>query len=225
MSKVEFEQWKGAGIVEAGYPRALWNLVSNFALSYLEKGRRNWDVPHTQSVVEKAFILATDFNLRVSRNEIRGHLVDTIVIVTAAWLHDIGYYKEFTKEARLDEVMDKKEKHMLVGEKMAGEFLSRSARAFLTEEQINMIAHLVGVHDNLESIETVEETILLEADTLGSLDTSWVEPTFRGQEALDFLEMERTKKRHSLFKTPLGKQYLEMYLEEFHKFIMQRDFS
>lgn len=63
------------------------------------------------------------------------------------------------------------------------------------------------------------------ADTLGAIDTNWVEPTYTGQGVLEYLERSRTAKRHSLFETPLAKQVLEQKITAYTKHIIERDFG
>ena len=213
-------------IIAGGYPVELWRLTETFALSYLRKGRPGFDVPHTKAVVYWAHRLVADYNERVREGDISGEEVDSVVLITAAWLHDIGYYGEFDDSAAgLRQVASKKEKHMIVGAKLADDFLHKKALGILSEEQIEQIVHLIRVHDNLEAIRTMPETILLEADTLGARDVNWVKPTFKGQEALDYLDRERTRKREALFRTPLGKTSIEEITRRFRQFIMERDFG
>ncbi len=206
------------GIIENGYPAKLWESVKTFALSYLRKGRPDFDVPHTKAVVYWVYRLATDYNEKVRAGDIGGEMVDSVVLITAAWLHDIGYYGEFNDVASLGQISSKKERHMIVGAEMADKFLHERAFDILSEGQIKQIVHLVRVHDNLEETKTMPETILLEADTLGAMDTDWVKPTFRGREAWDYLNRERTRKRWNMFRTPLGKESLKKVVDRFKQF-------
>jgi len=213
-------------IIEFGYPEPLWQLVKNFSLQYLEKGRVNFDIPHTRGTVDWVFRLATDYNQKVESGEIPdGVPVDVIVLVTAAWPHDIGYYGEFDEEASLSQVGDKKARHMAVGAEMAGRFLREHAADYLSQNQIIQVVNLDKVHDNLDHIESVPEKILLEADTLGAMDVSWVEPTYKGVEALNYLVRERMQKRYDLFITPLGLESLQVIRGNFEQFIINRDFG
>ena len=214
-------------IIDSGYPAELWRLTETFALSYLRKGRIDFDVPHTRAVVSWGHRLVTDYNERVRRGDIidGGKEIDSTVIITAAWLHDIGYYGEFDDVASPEQVGSKKEKHMIVGAKMASEFLHKEALGMLSKEQIRQIVGLIRVHDDLKKIKTMPETILLEADTLGAMDISWVKPTFKGQQALDYLSRDRTKERHKIFKTPLGRESRKEIVDRFRQFIIERDFN
>ncbi len=214
-------------IIESGYPQKLWTPASTYALGYLEQGRPDFDIPHTQAVVCWAFRLATDYNRRVAEGAIENSApVDVNVLVSAALFHDIGYYGKFDEDPGLAEISNRKAEHMVVGARMAKKFFETLPIPFFDEEQINQICHLVSVHDNLNEIHSIEETILLEADTLGAIDINWVEPTYQGEQALEgYLERDRTRKRHELFQTPLARESLDEKLKTYRQFVIDRDFN
>jgi len=223
------ESWENLShqIIEFGYPQQLWTLASNYAFKYLKQGRPDFDVPHTQAVVHWAFHLSTDYNRRVTERAIEnGPPVDVSVLVTAALFHDIGYYGEFAEDPGLAEISDRKAKHMAVGAKMVGNFFESLTTPFFNKKQIHQICHLVSVHDNLDKIHKMDEVILLEADTLGAIDVDWVEPTFQGNQALEgYLERDRTRRRHNLFQTLLGRESLGEKLQAYRQFVIDRDFN
>lgn len=97
------------------YPQELDKQIENFALQFLTKGRKEWDEPHTRAVVFYAEEIA------------KANGLDVLVVKTAAWLHDIGYFALFedSDSKNYDSVMDKKAMHMINGARLAGEFLSR----------------------------------------------------------------------------------------------------
>ena len=77
-------------------------LLSETIYPQLEKGRPNWDKPHTISVVEKMKeILEHSPTLKV----------DKVVLLIAAYAHDWGYSGLFEdgKKLNLDDVMGAKE--------------------------------------------------------------------------------------------------------------------
>ena len=140
-------------ILESGeYDQELWDLVEKFAEDLLIKGRPDFDVPHTRGVVSWAYDLVKAYNQEDTTEE----PVDLVVLLTAAWLHDIGYYGQFDEVAGYDEVQDKKAMHMIVGSKMAEEFLSAHAGHLLSAEQIAQVVNLVSVHDNLDIISLLQ---------------------------------------------------------------------
>ncbi|MEK7062490.1 MAG: HDIG domain-containing metalloprotein, partial [Patescibacteria group bacterium] len=152
------ESFKNIELAE--YPVELRNLVENYALEILSHGRPGWDVPHTLAVVKWANKLA-----RVQGLDVR-------VLTTAAYLHDIGYYGQFggLESADLGKVMDKKEKHMIIGAAMAASFLdSEDVRKYLTADQIERVIHLISVHDRVEYLSDLDELVLMEADHLGAI--------------------------------------------------------
>ncbi|MEK7524874.1 MAG: HD domain-containing protein [Patescibacteria group bacterium] len=111
-------------------------MIESYALQFLKKGREDWDVPHTRAVVFYAERLAKAADL------------DVLVLVTTAWLHDVGYFGLF----------------------------GDGDSSQLT--QVEQIVHLVSVHDNLKELQTLEEFVFMEADTLGAIDLARVVPTF-----------------------------------------------
>ncbi len=214
-------------IISSGYPKELWNQISEYAFEYLEQGRPNFDVNHTKAVVYWAFILGQTHNEQVQEQD----KVDLNLLLSAALFHDIGYHGQFEDKAYLRQVTDKKQRHMLVGEKMTLDFFESLKINPFSEEKIDNIAFLVSIHDNLELVELAEDKgihearILLEADTIGAIDLEWVEPTYTGQGALEYLERPRTAQRHKLFKTPLAREILDQKIFDFSKHIIQRDFG
>ncbi len=198
---------------QTGYPDGLRELVAGFALEILSKGRPGFDVPHTLAVVHWA-------------NELtRIHSLDRLVLITAAYLHDIGYFGRFDDLEVADraQVLDRKAAHMIAGAKMAGDFLnSDGVRDYFSEEQRARIVHLVSVHDNLEKLTDLDELVLMEADTLGAIDTEKVQPTFKGREALNYLDVTVAKRR-SRFVTSEAMQAFDQLAERYRNFIQVRD--
>lgn len=141
-------------------------------------------------------------------------------------MHDIGYYGQFEglKTAGLDKVRDKKEVHMVVGAQMASSFLnSDEIKKYLTPEQIKRIVHSVSVHDKIERLKDLDELVLMEADSLGAIDLSFVEPTYKGKEALDYLDKNSVRRR-GRFITPEAMIAYDDLSEKFCEFIRKRDF-
>ena len=185
--------------------------VERHVLGFLEKGREGWDIPHTRAVVYYAEELAKAAGL------------DVLVFVTAALFHDVGYYGLFkdTDLSQYVNVRDKKALHMLVGARMAREFLERpEIIEYYSPEQIEQIVHLVGVHDDLGALSTVEELVFMEADTLGAIDLSRVIPTFDKDNGLKYIESLKTR-RLSRFISDLGKQYATALLPAFEEYFEQ----
>lgn len=183
-------------------------LAEQFALQYLAHGRLEWDIPHTSAVVYYAKKLSSAAG------------ADSLVITTAAILHDIGYFGLFDGSVaqEFDKVFDKKALHMVQGARLAKVFLTRpDVLDYYTPAQRRRIMHLVGVHDKMEQLKDLDEIILMEADTLGAIDHVKVTPTFNYESAMKYIE-QMTSRRASRFRTPLGKSYLNELLSSFRQF-------
>ncbi len=187
-------------------PQALQMLVENFALGYLQKGRKDWDEPHTRAVVEYAVDLG------------KKNKLDVLVLFTAAWVHDIGYNALFEdgESKEYDKVMDKKALHMVNGALLAKEFFENPrVKGWYTPEQEKRIVHLVGVHDKVEELKDLDEVVLMEADTLGAIDISKVASTFDRLSAEKYIEKDLLGRRFPKFVTKEGKAHFERLLTPF----------
>lgn len=176
----------------------------------LEAGRPGWDKPHTESVVEyvKSIIDASP-ELKLDRD----------VLVIAAYAHDWGYAGLFagTPRAEFDDIVKAKGEHMVIGAQKIKNLLEESVFDFLKLEQKERIVHLVGIHDNLESLRDSDEFVLMEADTLGGLDTSRVKPSFDNASNEKYLVGVR-KRRLPIFITKYGKDHFEELFTKRQKF-------
>lgn len=179
----------------------------------LEKGRPNWDKPHTEIVVEYVkSILAI---------EAQNYNLDADVLVVAAYAHDWGYAELFedNKPVQLDEVYSAKKRHMELGAKKLEKLLTDITFNFLTDTQKTRAVHLVEVHDTLDIISTSDERVLVEADTLAALDVTRVTPQFNKESNTRWMENVRNK-RYPLFLTDYSKGQFERLFrlrEEFYE--------
>lgn len=211
--------------IQLGFPKDFFPILSTYALNILKEGRPDFDVPHSLGVTYWMTELVEEF---YGNDQIGQYKDEVLVLITTALLHDIGYYGEFAGIDMADyaTVHDKKEKHMLVGAEMARQFLSEQASQYLTEAQIDIVAYLISIHDKLDEITTEFGHLLVQADTLGMLDVDWVEPTYKGEEALGFLEKEKTKNRLAfLFETEFGQTVAIQIIAKFEQFVIDRDFD
>ena len=156
------------------------------ALKYLEEGRPNWDVPHTLATIHwiKELIKAEGGNEKI--------------LVSTMYLHDIDYTK---KDSDYNSVSKSKEKHMVLGSKLAKEILSKLE---YSEEEIKEIVHLVRVHDNIETLSSFNEILVFEADSLTQIDVERIQSTFNKDEIKRFLNSFE-EYRLPRFKTNKGK--------------------
>lgn len=182
--------------------------LENYALQFLKHGREGWDIPHSKAVAYHAAQIARSEGL-----DVRAHY-------TAGWLHDAGYYKVFNlphESHDLGKITDKKTQHMIKGVEYAEIFFQlKSMTEFYTPAQQELVKLLIGTHDKLDELTTIDQIAFMEADTLGMIDLSRIKPTFDRATALKNIEGELMK-RASLFRTKYGKQTLTelfpMYLE------------
>lgn len=172
----------------------------------LEQGRPDWDKPHTIAVVYYLKEI-----IRLSPH----YKVDFIVLLVSAYAHDWGYAGLFEKgkELVLQDILSMKELHMKIGVEKVTKLLQDSFFSFLSTQQKERIIHLVGVHDKLAEIKDTDERILVEADTLGGLDTDRIKP-FTDKESSDRYIRGVEKKRIPLFITDYGKKTVAMLIEK-----------
>lgn len=154
------------------------------AYPYLQKGRPQWDIPHTKACMYwmKELIKHEGGNPRV--------------LLPAIILHDIGYNEPGA--------IENKTEHMRLGAEIAKQILLNFS---FTEEERAQIIHLVGMHDDLTKVHSHEEQLVFEADSLGQIDCEKVEPTATGEWRQKFLDYF-VKNRIPLFKTQHGKKAL-----------------
>lgn len=172
----------------------LEKLLRTRILSDLDSGRKNFDRPHTEAVVHWMKTLISELS---NRKEL-----DSLVLITAAYAHDWGYYKLFEGVNSDDpaEISKMKPKHMLRGSQMISEYIKSNLDAWYSSSQVEAIAHLVLVHDNVEDLNTENEILIMEADTLGMLDTDLVKPTFTKEENDHFISNQIKKRRIPRFQ-------------------------
>ena len=178
-----------------GKREQLYSLAKEYAMGFLKNGREGWDIPHTRAVFYYAKKLT------------KASEQDELVIPTAAWLHDTGYFGKFMNDSHdYDAVQDRKTMHMLMGAELARTFVIREdVSRLLTVAQGERIVHLVLVHDNYSIITDLDESILVEADALGTLDVKRVKPTFDHEGRMKFLD-ELYRLRKPVFRTELGEK-------------------
>lgn len=187
-------------------PFGLKSALESYALGFLRQGRQEWDEPHSRAVVYYAAEIA------------KAEGLDSLVLVSAAWLHDIGYFGLFREgeSEKYDQVMDRKTAHMFEGARLAVEFLKRpEIQSFYTLEQIDRIVHLVLVHDKIEELGEIDEIALMEADTLGAIDVERVKPTFDKENAEKYINNDLTLRRLPRFQTSTGIKFFSRLFPKF----------
>lgn len=98
-----------------------------------------------------------------------------------------------------------KKEHLRIGAEKIRALLEDPSFSFLSDQQKERIIHLVGIHDRLNELKDIVELIIMEADTLGALDSHYVTPTFE-KESNDAYMRGPLLRRLSLFITDYGKK-------------------
>lgn len=169
----------------------------------LSRGDPKWDVPHTTGVV---------YHLkRIIHNSPEIGEVDSEVMILAAYGHDWGY-SEFYQSGRSltkEEYLEAKKSHAQIAVSKMRKLLVNRIYDDLSQDRKDRILHLILVHDELDILKDKDELILMEADTLGGLDTDFVTPTWTREQSLKHLEVVRNK-RLPKFITDYGKREFEV---------------
>lgn len=129
------------------------------------------------------------------------------VLVTAAYLHDIGYSKLIKKKYSLKDRIKAKKEHMKVGAKLAKPILKELN---YTPEEIKEILRLIKIHDNLGELKEKNDFLIAEADSLGGIATKEYS-NFGEDEIKKYLEIFKKKRLH-LIRTKFGKNLIKKYL-------------
>jgi hypothetical protein len=174
----------------------------------LGRGRPDFDKPHTASVVQKV--------KDIVENTPDVH-VDVQMLLVAAYTHDWGYSGLFDhgKPLELEDIGQQKEKHMQLGAEKLKELLKDKFFDEYSGNRKDKAVFWVLNHDNLEMIrmtDDLELVVLMEADTLGGLDTSFINPSFSRESNERFLKNTR-EKRWPLFRTEHSKKVFEKYFK------------
>lgn len=192
-------------MVEPSLPQ-IEQKLKQVILPELEKGRPNFDKPHTLEVVRK---------LKEILKHIANPDIDAMVLIISAYAHDWGYADLFDSgtNAQLHVVKQHKEAHMEIGARKIADLLEDAFFSFLSEERKQRIVHLVRVHDRVESLKDDDEIILAEADTLGALDVSRVIPTFDKQSNQAYMKGV-LEKRLPVFRNEYSKnEFRRLFLD------------
>jgi hypothetical protein len=173
-------------------PTKVEQTLQEVILPDLEKGRKGFDLPHTQAVVSWMKELIQTIPLPK---------VDSQVMITAAYAHDWGYIGLFDGFDSNDPqiIKERKPLHMQRGAELIRHLLQSRLSSAFTTQQIEKTAQLVRVHDLVEEVKTEEEVLIMEADTLGMLDANRVKPTFTKTANDSFMEKEIYGRRFHYF--------------------------
>lgn len=129
-----------------------------------DHGRPMWDYPHTMCVVY--------YVKEIIKHNPQLHL-DHDVLVIVGYLHDIGYMSFTEQQLGRGPQGDSrpKKEHAQKSAEIWDSVQDNSIFDSLGESRKNRIKHLILQHDELESLNDVDELVFMEADTLGALGT------------------------------------------------------
>lgn len=156
-------------------------VLRQIILKDLSKGRKDFDKPHTEAVV---------YWMKHLLMTLETKKLDSQVLITAAYAHDWGYIGLFsnTNSNSLSDIKNNKELHMIRGSEMIEQLLQQRLGKLFTQNQILRVSHLVLFHDKVRKLIDEDEILLMEADTLGMLDTSFVKSTFSKNDNKTFMK-------------------------------------
>lgn len=133
---------------------------------------------------------------------------DKIVLVPAAYLHDIGYAGKLPPGYDYRQLRDNKAAHMVTGALLASEI---TCKLGFTPQHIEEISHLVGIHDKIDYLKTPREIMLMEADSLAMIDYGNVANTLPKDQLGEFLSKYEGR-RAQKFQTDTGKNLRDKLL-------------
>lgn len=196
-----------AGMQQIELPKPIEETLQRTIFPDLEKGRKDFDLPHTQAVV---------FWMRTLLAQLADPALDPKILITAAYAHDWGYIGLFDGFDSNDPqvITTRKAAHMERGAELITNLLQHSLSEFFSQEEIQAVAHLVRIHDLVEQVVTTAEVLIMEADTLGMLDVDRVTPTFTPEENARFIKEQIYNRRLLYFQHAAAKRIAEELAEK-----------
>ena len=161
-------------------------------------GEESWNYKHT--------LLAVEWMRKLLENE-QG---DSLILITTMYLHDIGYSNILKKGYSFDERETIKKKHMEIGAQYA---LNNLPNLGYTEQETERIAHLISVHDNVEILESPDEILVMEADSLAMITWDKLKPSYNREDRERFMERFESR-RLPKFRSKSGIRYVNELLIE-----------
>jgi putative nucleotidyltransferase with HDIG domain len=172
-------------------------ILKQESINYLKECKPDWDIPHTLASVDwmKKLIEKEGGNERI--------------LVTAMYLHDIGYPK-LEKGYNFDDLMKAKKNHAETGAEKAENVLIKLG---YSADEIKEIIFLIASHYHKESINTRNQQLVLEADSLAKIDWENVKPNFDKENTLRYFEYFKGRSAPR-FKTETGKKFLKELMQK-----------
>ncbi|MFH0979268.1 MAG: HD domain-containing protein [Candidatus Woesearchaeota archaeon] len=167
------------------------------AIKYLKNGKPDWDIPHT--------IFSVDWMRKLMQEEGGNERI----LVTAMYLHDIGYPK-LKRGYDFDDMIKSKKHHAELGAERSKRILKRLG---YSAEEMKEIVYLIGSHYNKDNIDTRNRQLVIEADGLAKIDWERVTPNFDKENCLRYLDYFKGRTVPK-FKTKTGKKLLKRVLKK-----------
>jgi hypothetical protein len=177
------------------------------------KGRPQWDKPHTQAVVYWMKQLLPEINT----GRPKAKQFNPKIMITAAYAHDWGYAGLFPNRKTLqsiDESIPYKKLHMQRSVEKIERLIAQRLSGYFTQPEILRLTHLVSVHDHPPQLQDEDEILLMECDALGMLDTEQVHPTLSPKENEYFMKHSIYERRLPKFMHPEAKKVAEELIKK-----------
>lgn len=183
------------------------------------KGRPQWDKPHTETVV----YWMKELLRKINQNRPNKNQLSPKVLITAAYAHDWGYAGLFSQNSpiTIDQARSKKEIHQERGAMMIERLIYQRLASYFNEAEVLRVTHLVLVHDLVDQLEAEDEILLMECDALGMIDAERVTPTLSSKQNEYLLRTSLYNKRLPKFKHQAAKKAAKKLLAHREKYYQQ----
>jgi hypothetical protein len=187
-------------------PKKIEETIRDEAINLLEKGKPDWDIPHTLNAVR--------WIKKLSKHE--GG--DERILVPAMYLHDTGY-PILKMGYTYEDMIRSKKLHAKRGASNAKKILA--AIGGFSRTEIEKIAYLIANHDKHTGLYSLDRKLVFEADGLAQIDWGKSRPNFDRKNRVKFLKKYFAEERGAdRWHTETGKKYLKILLkkaEEYNK--------
>lgn len=173
------------------------------------KGRHQWDKPHTEAVV---------YWMKHLLKKIDDSQLNSKVMITAAYAHDWGYISLFDQKriTSIKKVVPYKKAHMKRSVELIERLISQRLPGYFNQSELLQLTRIISVHDDIKNISANDEILLMECDALGMLDVERVPPTLSQIENDYFME-------HSIYKRRLPRFIHQEAKEAAEKLVKERE--
>lgn len=174
------------------------------AIKELEKGKPDWDVPHTLNAVK--------WMKKLIKNEGGNEKV----LIPAIYLHDAGYPR-LKNGYDYEDMMKSKKLHARRGAQFAKKILPKIGG--FSEKEIMDVVYLVANHDKHTDLESHGRRLVFEADGLSMIDWEAVTPNFDRKNRIAFLDKYFANERgFDRWHTKTGKKYVKILLKKAYNY-------